>query len=300
MYSSSRPAAAVTVQLLFWTHFLREHKGTVLTKRNDLHQLAGCALIHTENHVKWEIARESSARRSTATVSVWVSGFGATQKQSLETVCRNKRFISVAWEGPITHIHTCTHTHTLYIFLNTTKTVQTLTQTGPHIWSRLKVVCTLKSRVITEDSNIDNVKVYKSDLFILKSESYRTTFNTTCTQWSFVLPRVRQKLQLHLRFHLKRGRWVTLPARRSASGTGWMSLKGDCRFLLHLFKQTEMRNLHFRGRGIRGLVLQFDRMHDLISLQTLVVKISIKIELTLLFQISLIYCFSKRQQYFIK
>ena len=112
MYSSSRPAAAVTVQLLFWTHFLREHKGTVLTKRNDLHQLAGCALIHTENHVKWEIARESSARRSTATVSVWVSGFGATQKQSLETVCRNKRFISVAWEGPITHIHTCTHTHT--------------------------------------------------------------------------------------------------------------------------------------------------------------------------------------------
>lgn len=118
MYSSSRPAAAVTIQLLFWTHFLREHKGTVLTKRNDLHQLAGCALIHTENHVKWEIARESSARRSTGTVSMWVSGFGATHKQSLETVCWNKRFISVAWEGPITRIHTDTyahtHTHTLF------------------------------------------------------------------------------------------------------------------------------------------------------------------------------------------
>lgn len=112
MYSSSRPAAAVTIQLLFWTHFLREHKGTVLTKRNDLHQLAGCALIHTENHVKWEIARESSARRSTGTVSMWVSGFGATHKQSLETVCWNKRFISVAWEGPITRIHTDTYAHT--------------------------------------------------------------------------------------------------------------------------------------------------------------------------------------------
>lgn len=60
-----------------------------------------------------------------------------------------------------------------------------------------------------------------------------------------------------------------------------MSLKGDCRFLLYLFKQTEMKNLHFRGRGIRGLVLQFDRMHDLMNLQTLIVKISIKIEITL-------------------
>lgn len=100
------------------SNYYSEHKGTVLTKRNDLHQLAGCALIHTENHVKWEIAHESSARRSTGTVSMWVSGFGSTQKQSLETVCWNKRFISVAWEGPITRIHTDTyahtHTHTLF------------------------------------------------------------------------------------------------------------------------------------------------------------------------------------------
>lgn len=80
-----------------------------------------------------------------------------------------------------THTHTHTHTPFLYIFLNTTKTVQTLTQTGPHISSCLKVDCTLKSRVITEDSIIDNVKVYTSDLFVLKSKSCRTTFNSMCT-----------------------------------------------------------------------------------------------------------------------
>lgn len=186
MYSSSRPAAAVTIQLLFWTHFLREHKGTVLTKRNDLHQLAGCALIHREpcqmGNCSWIFSQEEHGHGFNVSFRVRFD----TEAITGDSVLKQKIYFCCLRRAHHTHTHrhirTHTHTHPfLYIFLNTTKTVQTLTQTGPHISSCLKVDCTLKSRVITEDSIIDNVKVYTSDLFVLKSKSCRTTFNSMCT-----------------------------------------------------------------------------------------------------------------------
>lgn len=45
-------------------------------------------------------------------------------------------------------------------------------------------------------------------------------------------------------------RYVTLPARQSAQETGWMSLKGNCRFLLYLLEQMGNEKLCLGGGGV--------------------------------------------------